>query len=77
MSHVNNQKPLITFQEPMNVRRAITEIRSTGREKIMQQYLTHGNLQDITKTSKREEKGKIAIWHDIILVELLSDSIII
>ena len=37
-------------------------------------YLTHGNLQDITKTLKREEKGKIAIWHDIILVELLSDS---
>jgi hypothetical protein len=45
----------------MNVKRAITEIQSTGKEKITQQYLIHGNLPDIMKTFKRGEKEKITI----------------
>ncbi|MGB7676973.1 MAG: hypothetical protein WBL54_10665 [Nitrososphaeraceae archaeon] len=45
----------------MNVKRAITEIQSIGKEKITQRYLIHGNLPDIMKTFKRGEKEKITI----------------
>ena len=39
----------------------ITEIQFTGKGKITQQYLIHGNLPDIMKTFKRGEKEKITI----------------
>ena len=58
---VNNQRQVIMSLVSMNVNRAITEIQSTGKEKITQQYLIHGNLQDIMKTFKRGEKEKITI----------------
>ena len=43
----------------MNVKKAITEIQFTGKEKITQQYLNHDNLPDIMGTFKRGEKDKI------------------
>lgn len=58
---VNNQRQVIMSLASMNVKRAITEIQFTGKEKITQQYLIHGNLPDIMKTFKRGEKGKITI----------------
>jgi stress-induced morphogen len=38
---------------------AITKIRFNGKERIMQQYLIRGNLQDIMRTSQPGEKEKI------------------
>ena len=40
----------------MNVKRGITETQFTGKGKITQQYLIHGNLPDIMKTFKRDTK---------------------
>ena len=58
---VNNQRQVIMSLVSMNVKRAITEIQSTGKEKITQQYLIHVNLPDIMKTFQRGEKEKITI----------------
>ena len=55
------RRQVIMSLASMNVKRAITEIQFTGKEKITQQYLIHGNLPDIMKTFKRVEKGKITI----------------
>ena len=57
----NNQRPEIISREFMNVMKGITEIQFTGKGKITQQYLIHGNLPDIMKTFKRGEKEKITI----------------
>jgi hypothetical protein len=57
----NNQKLKIISQKLMNVMIGITEIRFIGKEKIMQQYLIRGNLQDIMRTYQRGEKEKIPI----------------
>jgi hypothetical protein len=59
--HVNSQRLLIIYQEPMNAMKVITEIPFTGKGKIMQPYLIRGNQPNITKTFKLGEKEKTAI----------------
>ena len=56
--HVNSQRLLIIYQEPMNAMKVITEIPFTGKEKVMLPYLIRGNQPDNTKTFKPGEKRK-------------------
>jgi hypothetical protein len=53
--HVNSQRLLIIYQEPMNVMKVITEIPFTGKEKVMLPYLIRGNQPDNTDLQARRK----------------------